>query len=110
MQIQINTDRNIEGREALATHVRGVVESALAHVKERITRVEVHLGDENGHAFGVPERRCMMEVRLAGQQPCVVTHHAVELNDAIEGAASKLRASVESTLGRLGAREPGRRA
>lgn len=29
MQIEISTDSNIEGREELATHVKGVVESAL---------------------------------------------------------------------------------
>ncbi len=30
MQIQINTDRNIEGHEALAARVSGVVESTLS--------------------------------------------------------------------------------
>jgi len=30
MQVQINTDRNIEGREALADQVRGVAESRVA--------------------------------------------------------------------------------
>ena len=47
MLIQVNTDHNIEGRETLATHVQGVVEDALSRFKDQITRVEVHLSDEN---------------------------------------------------------------
>ena len=45
MQIQVNTDSNIEGREKLTAHVRSVVESALNRFSDRITRVEVHLSD-----------------------------------------------------------------
>ena len=47
MQIEISTDSNIEGREKLATHVKGVVESALNRFSDQITRVEVHLSDVN---------------------------------------------------------------
>jgi hypothetical protein len=49
MQIQINTDRNIEGHETLAAQVRGVVKSALTRISDHITRVEVHLSDESSH-------------------------------------------------------------
>jgi len=45
MQIQVNTDHNIDGHEALAAHVSGLVESALDRASEYITRVEVHLSD-----------------------------------------------------------------
>ena len=48
MQIQINTDHNIEGHQAMETHVRDVVASTLDHVRSHITRVEVYLGDEIG--------------------------------------------------------------
>ncbi|MGK2940932.1 MAG: hypothetical protein ACSLFJ_04550 [Immundisolibacter sp.] len=49
MQIQINTDHNIEGHEALAAHVSGVVQSALGRFSDQVTRVEVHLASEVGH-------------------------------------------------------------
>jgi hypothetical protein len=52
MKIQVNTDRNIEGHEALAAQVSSVVEAALHRISEHITRVEVHLSDENGHKSG----------------------------------------------------------
>jgi ribosome-associated translation inhibitor RaiA len=97
MQIQINTDRNIEGHEALAAQVRGVVESALSRISEHITRVEVHLSDESGQN----DMRCMMEARLEGQQPIAVTHQAATLDQAVDGAAGKLARLIESALGRL---------
>lgn len=101
MQIQINTDSNIEGREKLATYVKGVVESTLSRFREQITRVEVHISDENGHKSGQDDKRCMMEARIEGRQPTAVTHQAANLDQAINGAADKLQRSIESTLGRL---------
>jgi ribosome-associated translation inhibitor RaiA len=102
MQIQISTDHNIEGREKLADEVRSVVESALSRCSEQITRVEVHLSDESSlHNSGQHDNRCMMEARLAGRQPTAVTHHAATVELAVDGAAEKLKRSLESTFGRL---------
>jgi ribosome-associated translation inhibitor RaiA len=101
MQIHINTDRNIEGHEALAAQVSGVVESALSRFSDRITRVEVHLSDENSAKNGGHDDiRCMMEARLEGRQPVAVTHQAVTVELAVDGAAGKLTRLIESTLGR----------
>jgi ribosome-associated translation inhibitor RaiA len=105
MLIQINTDHNIEGRDALKAHVASVVESTLGPFSEHITRVEVHLGDEDGAAkdrkSGQNDKRCMMEARLEGYHPLAVTAHADTLHQSIDGAADKLARVVESTLGRL---------
>ena len=77
MQIQINTDHNIEGHEALTAHVSDLVESALSQFSDHITRVEVHLSDENSDKkHGNDDMRCMMEARLEGHQQVAVTHHA----------------------------------
>jgi ribosome-associated translation inhibitor RaiA len=100
MQVQINTDHNIEGHEALAARVSGVVTNALSRVSAHITRVEVHLSDENGNKTGSNEMRCMMEARLEGRQPVAVTHEASTLDQAVDGAAHKLARLIESTLGR----------
>jgi ribosome-associated translation inhibitor RaiA len=101
MHIQINTDSNIEGREELTSHVKGVVEGALSRFSDRITRVEVHLSDQNSDKSGQDDKRCMMEARLEGRQPTAVTHQAASLDDAVDGAADKLKRSLESTLERL---------
>ena len=105
MQIQINTDHSIEGHEALAAQVSGVVESALSRFSDHITRVEVHLSDESGHKSSQNDKRCIMEARLEGHQPIAVTHHAATLDQAVDGAADKLTRLIESTLGRLRAHE-----
>ena len=101
MQIQINTDHNIEGHEALADQVRGVVETALNRVSDHITRVEVHLSDENGDKRGENDKRCMMEARLEGRQPIAVTQQSVTVDQAVDGAAGKLVRLIESTLGAI---------
>ena len=100
MQIQINTDHHIEGHEALAAHVRGIVEGTLRRFSEHITRVEVHLSDENTHKSGQHNKCCVIEARLGGRQPIAVTHHAETLHQAIDGASDKVTRLIESTLGR----------
>lgn len=101
MQIQINTDHNIQGHESPAASVHATVESALRRFAEHITRVEVHLGDENGDKRGRDDKRCMMEARLEAHPPIAVTHHAATVGQAIDGAAEKLVRRLEHTLGRL---------
>jgi hypothetical protein len=100
MQIQINTDRHIEGRERLAAWATGVVEQALSRVSDRITRVEVHLSDENADRSGRQDKQCMMEARLGGRQPVAVTHQAASMDQAVNGAAEKLIGAIDSIIGR----------
>ena len=101
MQIKVNTDHNIGGHAALTDQVTGAVESALSRFSDHITRVEVHLSDENSAKSSQNDKRCLMEARLGGHQPIVVTCHAATLDQAIEGAAEKLARSIKSTTGRL---------
>ncbi len=100
MQIQINTDNHIDGNEALSAHVEAVVDNAVRHVKDHLTRVEVHLDDENGAKAGSDDKRCL-EARLRSHQPVAVSHHAGSIHEAVDGAARKLRTSLEALVGRL---------
>jgi ribosome-associated translation inhibitor RaiA len=101
MQVQVNTDHTIEGHEALAARIRGVVESALSRMSDHITRVEVHVTDERGPKRGKNDKRCMMEARLEGHQPVAVTDEAATVDLAVNGAADKLARLIEHTLGKL---------
>ena len=101
MQIQFNTDHNIEGHEGLATHVTGVVQHALARLSAHITRVEVHLSDENSDKSNRQDKRCMLEARLEGRPPVAVTHHADTLHKAVDGAADKLTRKIDDLLHKL---------
>lgn len=101
MQIQVNHGHTIESSAGLRAHVESVVESSLGHFQQRITRVEVHLTDENGGKPGIDDKRCVMEARMEGRHPSAVIHHAGTIDDAIDGAAEKLKRSIASSLGRL---------
>ncbi len=101
MQIQISSGHNIEIHGALATEISGLVEGALGRYSDQITRVEVHLSDENSDKkVGHDTMRCMLEARLEGRQPIAVTHQASTVDQAVDGAADKLTRLIESTLER----------
>ena len=100
MKIQIHTDGNIKGHENLIDRVRGVVESALGRIRNHITRVEVHLSDENGDKRGEDDKRCMMSARLQGRRPIAVSHQSATLDQAVDGALDKLTELIKSTLER----------
>jgi ribosome-associated translation inhibitor RaiA len=101
MHIQTNTDRTITGSEALSTKAQSIFEVALSRFSDQITRVEIHLSDENGAKGGAEDIRCVAEARLEGHQPLAVTDQASTVDAAMTGAANKLKRTVESTLGRL---------
>lgn len=101
MLIQVHSDHTIHGSEQFATQIRGTVESALSHHAERITRVEVHLADENGSKQGGDDKRCSIEARIAGHQPMAVTHHGPTVEQAVDGAVERLSKVIDSTIERL---------
>ena len=103
MIIQVNTDSNFEGNRELAEQIKTVVKNSLERFGGQITRVEVHLSDENSDKkFGTEDKRCLLEARLAGLQPLTVSHRAATPEQAVDGAVEKLKRSLDSTLGRLG--------
>ncbi len=101
MLVQIHTDPNIESNERLTTQVEAAVAGAVERFGGRISRVQVHLEDENAAKSGERDKRCMMEARLDGRPPVAVTHHANTVEQAIAGAADKLERTIDSSLGRL---------
>lgn len=100
MQVQVNTDKAITHDVNLDNHVESVVRSALERFGEAITRVEVHLGDNNGHKTGPNDKRCMMEARVAGIPPIAVTDQAGDLHQAITGASGKLVRALDTAIGK----------
>ena len=101
MQVLTNTDRSVAGSAASSAQVEESVTDLLGRFSQQVTRVEVHLRDENGQRGGTDDKRCLMEARLEGRPPTAVSHRASTMQLAIEGAAAKLARAIESTLGRL---------
>ncbi len=102
MQVQINTDHNIENNAMLTAELSSVVESALERLSDQITQVTVRLNDENSDKKGGnKDIHCSIEADLAGRQPVAVSHQAATVAQAVDGAADKLANLLESTLERL---------
>ncbi len=102
MLVQVNTDHNIAGDTAMIQEVEATIQGTLARFSDRITRVEVHLSDENSDKKGGGEdKRCLLEARVIGLQPISVSHRAATVIQAVEGAADQMERSLDSTVGRL---------
>ncbi len=101
MQIQINTDKNVFSSQELIDSLSALISKELSRYKDHITRVEVHLADENGSKQGQNDKRCMIEARPGGLQPFAVTDHADTWERAVRGAVHKLLVTLERTVGRL---------
>ena len=56
------------------------------------------LETSNAGKTGPDDKHCMIEARLEGRQPTAVTHIAATLDQAVKGAADKMKRSLESTL------------
>jgi hypothetical protein len=101
MDVLVNSDNSVEGHEQLAADVEATVRHALDRFSDRLTRVEVHLGDENSHKSGATDKRCLMEARIAGRQPTAVSHNAPDIEKAVAGAADKLKRALDTVFGKL---------
>ncbi len=113
MQILISTGKSAGSDADLRQQVEDEVAATLSRFSGQVTRVEVHLGDENADK-GSPGMRCAMEARPAGQAPIAVNCTAATITEAYRGAAQKLKnlldtrfSRAESRGGRESIRHPG---
>lgn len=99
MQVLLNTDHHVDGREAMAAHLEQVVNDALHRFGDHVTRVEAHLADVNSLAkAGDDDIQCTLEARLAGFEPVVVKEHAGNAHQAIGGAVGKLQRALTTVF------------
>jgi ribosome-associated translation inhibitor RaiA len=101
MRVLVNSDNSVNVPSELAGEIAETVEKAMRLFADDITRIEVHLGDVNADRGGAADKRCLLEARLAGLKPIAVDHHASTLQQAFNGALTKLQRNLESTQGKL---------
>jgi len=105
MQIQINSDKNI----VVDTKLTGLIEADLHRLLDRfeshLTRIEVHLSDENSDKPGLRDKRCLLEARPKNRPPLTVTNESADVQAAVSGAAGKMQRLLETTFGRLADKE-----
>ncbi|WP_437884151.1 HPF/RaiA family ribosome-associated protein [Pseudomonas sp. LRF_L74] len=100
MQLQVNSN-HIEGSARLQEWISATVSAELDRFDDFLTRVEIHVSDENGPKAGADDKRCQIEARPKGHQALSVSHKADSLNLAVEGAAEKMRHALEHLVGKL---------
>lgn len=101
MQILVNPGENIKGGEMLEASVNRVLEAQLARFRDQVTRVDVHMSDENADKGGDRDKRCMIEARLEGRPAIAVTEYAPTMERALDGAADKLARLLEKEMDKL---------
>ena len=101
MKIQFNTDKNIHGTETLETFVSKKINHSLKHFADKITRIEVHLSDQNANKGGADDIQCKIEARIEGFQPVVVVSKSSSKEKALDVAVNKIKAVLGTVIGKL---------
>ncbi|MHB1148193.1 MAG: HPF/RaiA family ribosome-associated protein [Lutibacter sp.] len=101
MTIQINSDNNLTVHKEFRAQLHSQIAEELSRFSEHITRLELHLSDENGHKDTLNDKRCMVEARVEGMKPIAVTNIANNHEQAVEGAINKLKTTLDTKFGRL---------
>jgi len=79
MQVQFNSDSSVMGTENVAERIEASVRDKLARFSERLTRIEIHVRDENGAKHGADDKACTIEARPRGGRAIGVTEHAAKV-------------------------------
>ena len=102
MKIQVNSDKTIDVNAGLTRFVEGEVNRALARFATKLTRVENHLSDVDNQKTGQADKRCLLEVRPAGDQPRSASAMAATTESAVRQALGKMQRSLTTFFGRRG--------
>ena len=100
MQFKFNSDSSVMGTDNVAERIETAVRAKLKRFEERLTRLEVHVSDENGAKGGGDDKACMIEARPRGGKPLGVTAHAAKVDDAARKAATTLAERLDRHFGK----------
>jgi ribosome-associated translation inhibitor RaiA len=101
MIIQINTDKNLDMHDEYASQLEALLTEKLSRYSEHITRLELHLSDENGSNESPNDKKCVLEVRLEGRQPIAVTATGDTYDHAVNNTIDKIKSSLDTIIGKL---------
>lgn len=101
MTIQFNTDKNLTLHDDFNNKLSTHLSEKLSRFAEHITRLEVHLSDENGNKNGQNDKKCLLEARVEGKPPVVVSAAAQNYELAVDAAVAKLKSSLDTIFGRM---------
>jgi ribosome-associated translation inhibitor RaiA len=101
MLVQIHTDKNIEGGSRFSEFFTNEIKNELARFDEIVTRIEVHVSDENGNKSAPNDKKCVIEARVEKKQPIAVTATADSPEKAFYEALEKMQRVLDTTLEKI---------
>ena len=100
MQFQFNSDSSVMGIANVAERIEAMMRTKFARFEDRLTRIEVHVSDENGRKHGSDDKTCTIEARPRGGRPIGVTEHGEKVDATARKAAQTMVQRLERVLGR----------
>ena len=101
MKIQLNSDKHISVSTKHSVRIEKKLQQKLKHFVKEITRIEVHLSDENSVKGGIDDKRCLLEARVAKIKPISTEHHASTIDQAVSGASEQLVNALRNRLEKI---------
>lgn len=102
MQVIINSGNHVDVNQDAVQQWQSEILASLDRFSDWITRVEVHLTDENSQAKGGPDDiRCLMEARPASQQPVSIEVRAASVEQAIQDGTNTLERRLNTMMDKV---------
>ena len=102
MQIIINSKNSVDVNENSIQQWQADISDSLERFRDWITRVEVHLSDENSQAkSGLQDIRCLMEARPANHQPVSIEVRAASVEQAVSEGTGTLQRRLGTMIDKL---------
>jgi hypothetical protein len=98
MFVQISTDNQIKSDAESNARLEEQIRTKLKRFEQRLTHVEVHVEDVNGHKGGDADKRVSLEARPSGHEPVAVHAEAARVENAVSLAANKAVRALEHAL------------
>jgi Sigma 54 modulation protein / S30EA ribosomal protein len=102
VKIQINSDKTINLDANLTSFIEGEISRILGRFGKKLTRAEVHLSDVDNKKTGRADKRCLIEVRPAGDRPLSASATTLTTQSAVGDAARKMQRSLTTFFARKG--------
>lgn len=105
MLIQLNSNHHIKISSADAEEMEQAIRDRLGRFADWLTRVEVHLSNQDGSKSDETDARCSLEVRPEGRDPVITTADAPDQLASVNAALRSMMTVLERERGRLTSRK-----
>ncbi len=105
MIVQVNTGNTIDGSAAMTESLEALARDRLSRFEDKLTRIEIHVTDENGPRQTGDDKQCLIEARPTGLDPVKVTDNAGSIHQATAGALGKMVSALDRTYGKRTSRK-----